>query len=73
MSQYLRALMQKKLVCKSEEERSQFSHRLLQDATQLGDLFHSLVREVAPLPSHIPSKLVSNMGWHLKGEDRAAG
>ncbi|XP_006028171.1 exocyst complex component 3-like protein isoform X1 [Alligator sinensis] len=42
MSQYLRALMQKKLVCKSEEERSQFSHRLLQDATQLGDLFHSL-------------------------------
>ncbi|XP_009683671.1 exocyst complex component 3-like protein [Struthio camelus] len=41
-SQYLRALMQKKMVCKSEEERGQLCDRLLQDATQLRELFHGL-------------------------------
>ncbi|NXN54022.1 EX3L1 protein, partial [Rynchops niger] len=41
-SQYLRALMQKKLVCKNEEERGQLCDRLLQDATQLRDLFCGL-------------------------------
>ncbi|NXF79814.1 EX3L1 protein, partial [Sclerurus mexicanus] len=41
-SQYLRALMQKKMVCKSEEERSQLCDRLLQDATQLQELFCGL-------------------------------
>ncbi|KAM6409162.1 exocyst complex component 3-like protein isoform 2-T2 [Rhynochetos jubatus] len=41
-SQYLRALMQKKMVCKSEEERGQLCARLLQDATQLRELFCSL-------------------------------
>lgn len=44
-SQYLRALMQKKMVCKSKEERGQFCDRLLQDATQLRELFCSLVRD----------------------------
>lgn len=43
-NQYLRALMQKKMVCKSKEERRQFCDRLLQDATQLRELFCSLVR-----------------------------
>ncbi|NXP25969.1 EX3L1 protein, partial [Scytalopus superciliaris] len=42
VSQYLRALMQKKMVCKSEEERGQLCHRLLQDATQLQELFCGL-------------------------------
>ncbi|XP_074896594.1 exocyst complex component 3-like protein [Buteo buteo] len=41
-SQYLRALMQKKMVCKSEEERGQLCDRLLQDATQLRELFCGL-------------------------------
>ncbi|XP_063190115.1 exocyst complex component 3-like protein isoform X2 [Chroicocephalus ridibundus] len=41
-SQYLRALMQKKMVCKNEEERGQLCDRLLQDATQLRDLFCGL-------------------------------
>ncbi|NXC50730.1 EX3L1 protein, partial [Penelope pileata] len=40
--QYLRALMQKKMVCKSKEERGQFCDRLLQDATQLRELFCGL-------------------------------
>lgn len=43
-SQYLWALMQKKVVCKSEEERGQLSARLLLDATQLRELFCGLVR-----------------------------
>lgn len=42
-SQYLRALMQKKMVCKSEEERGQLCDRLLQDAAQLRELFGGLV------------------------------
>ncbi|XP_010021925.1 PREDICTED: exocyst complex component 3-like protein [Nestor notabilis] len=41
-SQYLRALMQKKVVCKSEEERGQLCARLLLDATQLRELFCGL-------------------------------
>ncbi|NXE56635.1 EX3L1 protein, partial [Casuarius casuarius] len=41
-SQYLWALMQKKMVCRSEEERGQLCDRLLQDATQLRELFHGL-------------------------------
>ncbi|KGL84011.1 Exocyst complex component 3-like, partial [Tinamus guttatus] len=41
-SQYLRALMQKKMVCRSAEERGQLCVRLLQDATQLRELFHGL-------------------------------
>lgn len=45
-SQYLRALMQKKMVCKSKEERGQLCDRLLQDATQLRELFCGLVRDV---------------------------
>jgi len=43
-SQYLRALMQKKMACKSEEERGQLCDRLLQDASQLRELFCGLVR-----------------------------
>ncbi|XP_021157069.2 exocyst complex component 3-like protein isoform X2 [Columba livia] len=41
-SQYLRALMQKKMVCKSNEERRQLCDRLLQDAMQLRELFCGL-------------------------------
>uniref|UniRef100_A0A803VTJ7 Exocyst complex component 3 like 1 n=1 Tax=Ficedula albicollis TaxID=59894 RepID=A0A803VTJ7_FICAL len=41
-NQYLRALLQRRMVCKSREERGQLCHRLLQDATQLRELFCSL-------------------------------
>ncbi|XP_017596391.1 PREDICTED: exocyst complex component 3-like protein isoform X2 [Corvus brachyrhynchos] len=41
-SQYLRALLQRKMVCKSREERGQLCQRLLQDATQLRELFRGL-------------------------------
>ncbi|NWI27816.1 EX3L1 protein, partial [Sula dactylatra] len=41
-SQYLQALMQKKMVCKNEEERGQLCNCLLQDATQLQELFCGL-------------------------------
>ncbi|XP_067406284.1 exocyst complex component 3-like protein [Emydura macquarii macquarii] len=42
MNHYVRALMEKKMVCRSAEERSQFSAQLLQDASQLRELFHNL-------------------------------
>ncbi|XP_075796655.1 exocyst complex component 3-like protein isoform X2 [Pelodiscus sinensis] len=42
MSHYVRALLEKKMVCRSAEERSQLSARLLQDASQLRELFHNL-------------------------------
>ncbi|NWI01320.1 EX3L1 protein, partial [Tichodroma muraria] len=42
VNQYLRALLQRKMVCKSREERGQLCHRLLQDATQLRELFCGL-------------------------------
>uniref|UniRef100_A0A8C3SR91 Exocyst complex component 3 like 1 n=1 Tax=Chelydra serpentina TaxID=8475 RepID=A0A8C3SR91_CHESE len=42
MNHYVRALMEKKMVCRSAEERSQLSTQLLQDASQLRELFHSL-------------------------------
>ncbi|NXF20268.1 EX3L1 protein, partial [Rhodinocichla rosea] len=42
VNQYLRALLQRKMVCKSREERGQLCHRLLQDATQLREFFCGL-------------------------------
>lgn len=42
--QYLRALMQGRLVCRNAEERTQAAERLRQDAAQLQELFLSLVR-----------------------------
>uniref|UniRef100_A0A674II32 Uncharacterized protein n=1 Tax=Terrapene triunguis TaxID=2587831 RepID=A0A674II32_9SAUR len=42
MTHYVRALMEKKMVCRSAEERSQLATRLLQDAAQLRELFHNL-------------------------------
>ncbi|XP_030437587.1 exocyst complex component 3-like protein isoform X5 [Gopherus evgoodei] len=42
MNHYMRALMEKKMVCRSAEERIQLSTRLLQDASQLRELFHNL-------------------------------
>lgn len=42
--QYLRALMQGRLVCRGVDERSQAAERLRQDAAQLKELFLGLVR-----------------------------
>lgn len=42
--QYLRALMQGRLVCRSADERTQAAERLQHDATQLKELFLGLVR-----------------------------
>lgn len=42
--QYLRALMQGRLVCRSVEERAQAAERLQHDAAQLRELFLGLVR-----------------------------
>ncbi|XP_015269433.1 PREDICTED: exocyst complex component 3-like protein, partial [Gekko japonicus] len=42
MSQYVKALLQKKIVCRNAEERNQMGRRMLQDASQLKELFCSL-------------------------------
>uniref|UniRef100_A0A8C8SDT6 Exocyst complex component 3 like 1 n=1 Tax=Pelusios castaneus TaxID=367368 RepID=A0A8C8SDT6_9SAUR len=41
-NRYVRALMEKKMVCRSAEERSQFATQLLRDASQLRELFQNL-------------------------------
>ncbi|XP_060109935.1 exocyst complex component 3-like protein [Heteronotia binoei] len=42
MSQYVKALLQKKMVCRNTEERNQMGRQMLQDASQLKELFCSL-------------------------------
>lgn len=42
--QYLRALMQGRLVCRGADERTQAAERLRHDAAQLRELFLGLVR-----------------------------
>ncbi|XP_077166208.1 exocyst complex component 3-like protein isoform X2 [Paroedura picta] len=42
MSQYVKALLQKKIVCRNAQERNQTGRRMLQDASQLRELFCSL-------------------------------
>ncbi|KAL7862659.1 hypothetical protein SRHO_G00116430 [Serrasalmus rhombeus] len=51
--EYVRALMQKKLICRSEEERQQLAQQMAQDAQQLREHFQSMevdstVNEVNP-------------------------
>ena len=41
MVEYVRALMQKRLVCRNLDERLQLAERMAQDAAQLGDVFQS--------------------------------
>ncbi|XP_068595840.1 exocyst complex component 3-like protein [Brachionichthys hirsutus] len=52
--EYVRALMQKKLVCRSAEERRQLAQQMVQDDQQFREIFHGLegegsVPEVNPL------------------------
>ncbi|XP_068941877.1 exocyst complex component 3-like protein [Petaurus breviceps papuanus] len=47
--EYLRGLMQGKLVCRNSAERIQASERMLQDSAQLRELFLSLVRDEGSL------------------------
>ncbi|KAJ6666058.1 hypothetical protein lerEdw1_000962 [Lerista edwardsae] len=42
MTQYVRALLQRRMVCRNVEERNQMARRMLQDASQLKELFCTL-------------------------------
>lgn len=42
-NQYIRALLQKRIVCRNAEERNRMSRRMLQDASQLKEYFSTLV------------------------------
>jgi len=41
--EYVRALMQKRLVCRSSEDRRQLAQQMLQDDQLFREIFHSLV------------------------------
>ncbi|KAF7236050.1 Exocyst complex component 3-like protein [Varanus komodoensis] len=45
MGQYVRALLQKRMVCRNAEERSQMARQMLQDRAQLEELFCTLTVE----------------------------
>nr|XP_020666639.1 exocyst complex component 3-like protein [Pogona vitticeps] len=42
VNQYIRALLQKRMVCRNAEERNQMARRMLQDASQLKEFFSIL-------------------------------
>ncbi len=42
--EYVRALVQKRLVCRSTEERRQLAQQMVQDDQQFREIFHGLVR-----------------------------
>lgn len=42
--EYVRALMQKRLVCRNGEDRRQLAQQMIQDDQQFRELFHGLVR-----------------------------
>lgn len=56
--EYVRALMQKRLVCRSGEERRQLAQQMVQDDQQFRELFHGLVRRTRPLLSWSRSSLM---------------
>lgn len=62
--EYVRALMQKRLVCRSGEERRQLAQQMVQDDQQFRELFHSLVRRTRLLLSCLRST-VQNMEKYL--------
>lgn len=41
--EYVRALMQKRMVCRSAEERRQLAQQMVQDDQQFREIFHGLV------------------------------
>lgn len=41
--EYVRALMQKRLVCRSAEERRQLAQQMVQDEQLFREIFHGLV------------------------------
>ncbi|XP_043937372.1 exocyst complex component 3-like protein [Protopterus annectens] len=58
--EYLRALMEKRMVCRNSEERSQFSDKMTQDSLQLNDFFCKMGLEKSePIMNVIP--LVSDL------------
>ena len=44
--EYVRAMMQKRLVCRSGEERRLLAQQMVQDDQQFREIFHGLVRTV---------------------------
>lgn len=66
--EYVRALMQKKLVCRSSEERRQMAQQMLQDDQLLGEVFHCLESEVS-VPEENPLALLPVLADFIRLKD----
>ncbi|XP_044275788.1 exocyst complex component 3-like protein [Varanus komodoensis] len=75
MGQYVRALLQKRMVCRNAEERSQMARQMLQDRAQLEELFCTLgleenkqcLRVIADLQELIGLKDTSMLSLEVLG------
>ncbi|XP_039183489.1 exocyst complex component 3-like protein [Crotalus tigris] len=75
MSQYVKSLLQKRMTCRTAEERSKMSTRMLQDTTQLKELFCALgleedklsLKVIADLQQIISVKDPSMLGLEVLG------
>lgn len=61
--EYVRALMQKKLICRSDEERQLLAQQMVQDAQQLREHFQSMVRMHKAYCIKMVCKL-EHIRWH---------
>ncbi|XP_047237190.1 exocyst complex component 3-like protein isoform X2 [Girardinichthys multiradiatus] len=66
--EYVRALMQKKLVCRSGEERKQLAQQMLQDDQLFREVFHSLESEVS-VPEVNPLALLPVLADFIRLKD----
>ncbi|KAM4733730.1 exocyst complex component 3-like protein isoform 2-T2 [Anableps anableps] len=66
--EYVRALMQKKLVCRSSEERRQLAQQMLLDDQLLREVFHSLESEVS-VPEVNPLALLPVLADFIRLKD----
>ncbi|XP_034281602.1 exocyst complex component 3-like protein isoform X1 [Pantherophis guttatus] len=75
MSQYVKSLLQKRMTCRTAEERSKMSTRMLQDTSQLKELFCALgleedklsLKVIADLQQIISVKDPSMLGLEVLG------
>lgn len=67
--EYVRALMQKKLVCRSSEERRQMAQQMIQDDQLLGEVFHCLQESEVSVPEENPLALLPVLADFIRLKD----
>ncbi|XP_076025534.1 exocyst complex component 3-like protein isoform X2 [Genypterus blacodes] len=66
--EYVRALMQKRLVCRSADERKHLGHQMVQDGQQLREIFHCLEGE-GSVPELNPLALLTVLADFIRLKD----